>query len=191
MRSTRSEAGSSLVEFAMVLPMLILLAVGLAEFGFLGVDYLTVTNAAREGARTGAAAADYSDPGPPAVNADDLILESVEEAACNLVFGNLVSVTIYRAEPDGSIPNPVGSWVNVYKNTGTLNCDAPGHGLSPAVGCCSWDPATRDRVPPVFDVHGVEVVFSHTTITGLFPWLTTDWTETAVMQIEPDTRGQQ
>jgi hypothetical protein len=51
--------------------------------------------------------------------------------------------------------------------------------------------ANRDRVPPGLDVLGVEVTFSHTSVTGLFPFPTVDWTETAVMQIEPDTRGTQ
>ena len=41
------------------------------------------------------------------------------------------------------------------------------------------------------DVLGVEVIFSHTSVTGLFPFPTVDWTEAAVMQIEPDTRGTQ
>ena len=185
------ESGASLVEVSLLLPLLVLLAIGLSEVGFLVVDYLTATNAAREGARTGAAAADYTDPGPPPVDADDLILEAVEEAACNLRLGSLQTVTIFKAEPDGSIPDPPGSSVNVYENTGSLNCDAPGHGLSDGTGCCPWDPATRDRVPPVFDVLGVEVVFSHTSVTGFFPFPTVNWTETAVMQIEPDTSGQQ
>ncbi|MGH8948929.1 MAG: TadE/TadG family type IV pilus assembly protein, partial [Acidimicrobiia bacterium] len=46
----RREKGASLVEVGLVLPILILLAIGLSEIGFLIVDYLTVTNAAREGA---------------------------------------------------------------------------------------------------------------------------------------------
>jgi hypothetical protein len=46
-------------------------------------------------------------------------------------------------------------------------------------------------VPPTFDVLGVEVVFSHSSVTGLFPFPTVDWNEIAVMQIEPDTRGTQ
>ncbi|MEX2133033.1 MAG: TadE family protein, partial [Acidimicrobiia bacterium] len=55
----RSEKGASLVEASILLPMLILLAIGISENGYLDIDYLTVTNSAREGARTGAAAANY------------------------------------------------------------------------------------------------------------------------------------
>lgn len=186
-----SDSGAALAELAIIFPIIFALAIGTVEIGFLAIDYLTVTNAAREGARTGAAAADYDDPGPPAVNADDLILESVEEAACNLKFGQLESVTIFKAEADGSIPTLPSSDVNVYENTGSLNCDSAGHGLSAAPACCPWGPASRDRMPPVFDDIGVEVVFSHDGVTGLFPFPTVTWSETAVLQIEPDTRGQQ
>jgi hypothetical protein len=185
------EDGSALIEASFVIPILIVLAIGAAEVGLLGIDYMTVTNAAREGARTGAAAADYTDPGPPALDADDLILEAVEEAACNLRHGELVEVSIYRAEADGSMPVLPSGFVNTYVNSGSLQCDIDGHGLAAGTDCCPWDPATRDREPPSLDMVGVKVVFSHEGVTGLFPFPTVNWTETAVMQIEPDTRGQQ
>lgn len=183
----RSEDGASLVEVALLLPLLILLAVGLSEVSFLVIDYITVTNAARTGARTGSAAADT-------MGADNVILDVVEEAACNLRFGNLESVVIYKAEPDGSIPSPPGSSVNVYDNPGPLSglqCDIAGsHGLVCTNGC-PWAEASRDRIPPTLDTIGIEVTFSHNSITGLFPFPTVDWTEIAVMQIEPDTSGTQ
>jgi hypothetical protein len=178
------DQGASLVEVGIILPLLILLAIGLSEIGFLVVDYLTVTNAAREGARTGAAAADFNQGG---VDADDLILESVEEAACNLRFGDLEQVLIYKADALG---DPILGSVNQYSPSGSLDCDSPSNSL----GCdngCPWAASGRDRVPPGLDVLGVEVTFSHTSVTGLFPFPTVDWIETAVMQIEPDTRGTQ
>jgi Flp pilus assembly protein TadG len=45
------ESGAELIEFAIVFPMLLLLAAGIADFGFLFQRYEVVTNAAREGAR--------------------------------------------------------------------------------------------------------------------------------------------
>ena len=47
----RSERGAELVEFAFVLPTLLLLIVGVVDFGLLFQKYEVVTNAAREGAR--------------------------------------------------------------------------------------------------------------------------------------------
>ena len=45
------EDAAQLVEFALVLPMLLLVVLGIAEFGFILQRYEVVTNAAREGAR--------------------------------------------------------------------------------------------------------------------------------------------
>ena len=181
------ERGATLVEVGLILPVLILLAIGLSEVGFLVVDYLTVTNAAREGARTGAAAADYVDSGL-GVDADDLILEAVEQAACNLEFGTLTEVRIYLSDADGGELNPV-SGVNVFQpGVGGLDCSTSGNGLN-CVNGCPWAVTSRDRTPPVFDNIGVHVTFSHSGVTGLFPFPTVNWDEFAVMQIEPDTRG--
>lgn len=47
----RSEKGAQLVEFALVLPLLLLVVLGIAEFGFMFQRYEVLTNAAREGAR--------------------------------------------------------------------------------------------------------------------------------------------
>ena len=45
--------GQSLVEFALVLVPLLLLILGVVQFGLIFNSYVTMTNAAREGARTG------------------------------------------------------------------------------------------------------------------------------------------
>jgi Flp pilus assembly protein TadG len=50
-RRWRSEDGAQLVEFALVLPLLLFVLLGIAEFGFMFQRYEVVTNAAREGAR--------------------------------------------------------------------------------------------------------------------------------------------
>lgn len=47
----KSERGAELIEFALVLPLLLLVMLGIAEFGFIFMRYEVVTNAAREGAR--------------------------------------------------------------------------------------------------------------------------------------------
>lgn len=50
-RRWRSDEGAQLVEFALVLPLLLLVVLGIAEFGFIFQRYEVITNAAREGAR--------------------------------------------------------------------------------------------------------------------------------------------
>ena len=47
----RSERGANLVEFAIVVPLLLLILAGVVDFGYAFHDYIIITNAAREGAR--------------------------------------------------------------------------------------------------------------------------------------------
>ena len=51
LRRLRADEAAQLVEFALVLPMLMLVMLGIAEFGFIFQRYEVMTNAAREGAR--------------------------------------------------------------------------------------------------------------------------------------------
>jgi Flp pilus assembly protein TadG len=51
LRRLCGDEAAQLVEFALVLPMLLLIVLGIAEFGFIFQQYEVVTNAAREGAR--------------------------------------------------------------------------------------------------------------------------------------------
>jgi Flp pilus assembly protein TadG len=50
-RRLRADSGAELVEFALVLPLLLVLIVGVADFALLFQSYEVTTNAAREGAR--------------------------------------------------------------------------------------------------------------------------------------------
>lgn len=49
----RNEDGGSLVEFALITPLLFLILFGIIEFGVLLYDKAIITNASREGARAG------------------------------------------------------------------------------------------------------------------------------------------
>jgi Flp pilus assembly protein TadG len=53
-RRARSERGTEVLEFALVLPVLMLVFGGVVDMGFLFNNYAVVTNAAREGARIAA-----------------------------------------------------------------------------------------------------------------------------------------
>ena len=56
-RKSSSQKGASLVEFALVLPLLMLILWGIIEFGLLLYNKQVITNASREGARAGIVAA--------------------------------------------------------------------------------------------------------------------------------------
>lgn len=53
MNVLKNQSGQALVEFAIILPILILIIMGILQFGMMLNTYLTIENASREGARTG------------------------------------------------------------------------------------------------------------------------------------------
>lgn len=53
-RIIKNEKGASAVEFALILPILIMLVFGIFQFGIAYNNYITITHAAREGARLAA-----------------------------------------------------------------------------------------------------------------------------------------
>jgi Flp pilus assembly protein TadG len=58
-----------MVEFALVLPVVLLLLLGIVQFGIVFNDYIQVTSAAREGARKAAVSRTQSNPTSVAVQA--------------------------------------------------------------------------------------------------------------------------
>ena len=58
----RSEKAQTMVEFALVFPLILLITYGIIEFGRMVFMYAAITGSAREGARYGAATGDSSAP---------------------------------------------------------------------------------------------------------------------------------
>jgi Flp pilus assembly protein TadG len=58
----RSERGQTMTEFALVLPLLVLLLFGVIQFGIAFNNYITLTDAVRSGARKGTVARHMPDP---------------------------------------------------------------------------------------------------------------------------------
>jgi len=186
--TVNSQGGATLLETAIMIPLLLMLAIGLAEVGFLVIDHMAVANAAREGARVGAAAGPYEDANGPD-DADTLILRSVEQALCHIENGRATRVLIYLADADGGIAD--SGKVNTYDApaSGVLNCTTAGS-TSFLCGGCPWATGSRDNLPPDLDDIGVLVEFEHNPILGFFPFSgTLNLSDRAVMRIEPDTRG--
>jgi Flp pilus assembly protein TadG len=61
-RRNHNERGQSVVEFALVLPLLCMVVFGIVQFGIVYNDYITLTDAARVGARKAAVSRQTSDP---------------------------------------------------------------------------------------------------------------------------------
>ena len=87
-RTGKKEGGQSLVEFALVLPIFLLVLFAVIDFGMAFHAWITVTNSAREGARVGAVRA-------PATE----IEQRVRDTADSLDQADL-SVTVTNAEGD-------------------------------------------------------------------------------------------
>jgi Flp pilus assembly protein TadG len=62
MHKTRGEKGQTMVEFALVLPILLVLMLGIAQFGITFNNYVTLTDAVRAGARKAAVSRNTSNP---------------------------------------------------------------------------------------------------------------------------------
>ncbi|WP_027309525.1 TadE/TadG family type IV pilus assembly protein [Caloramator sp. ALD01] len=74
--------GQALLEFAILLPILLLIVMGISEFGIMLNSYLTIQNASREGARLGILGAD-----------DNEIVQAVYSSASH-IDTNKLNVTI-------------------------------------------------------------------------------------------------
>ena len=58
----KNERGQTMTEFAIILPILVVLLFGIAQFGIAFNNYITITDAARAGARKGAVSRNSSNP---------------------------------------------------------------------------------------------------------------------------------
>jgi Flp pilus assembly protein TadG len=58
----KNERGQTMTELAIVLPILVVLVLGIAQFGVVFNNYVTMTDAVRAGARKGAVSRNLSDP---------------------------------------------------------------------------------------------------------------------------------
>ena len=61
-RRRSDEQGAELIEFALILPLILILLMGIFDFGLAFQRYEVLTNAAREGARMGSLASNYTTP---------------------------------------------------------------------------------------------------------------------------------
>ncbi len=94
--SAGREGGQALVEFALVLPLLLVLVLGIIKFGILFNNYITLTNAVVNGART-LATNRGAGTGPP--TACTLASTAITNAAVNL---NTSQITIPTPSFSGS-----------------------------------------------------------------------------------------
>ena len=190
-RPGRATRGQSLVEFTLLLPLLLALAIGLLEFGMLFKDHLGINYASRAGARVGVAASIRPD-------ADCSILRAISSTLANMEPANLVRVHIYRANgPDNSCTVPCAE--NVYyrplpwpTQPECLANNSPGGGWLPLIAP-GYPPASRQNIEDRNrtlspDGLGIEVQYRHDFFFNYIPGANTTSVvvrDATVMQIEP------
>ena len=112
LRNGKGRKGQGLVEFALVLPLLLLVLFGIVEFGRIFHAWLTIENAARQAAR-------YATSG------------QYNEAYCPEVAGLL----------DGSDPHPGGyAYADMDFADGVYDCRVPANDVARALGVDTEDP---------------------------------------------------
>ena len=173
-----SDRGASLLEMALVLPLLVSLLIGMAEFGIGFRDWLSITTATREGVRVGAAAGND-------IDADCFILEASAGALVSVPLEDVQELWIFKADNNG---NPTGSKQryrpsNPSDPVSILECNG---GWVRTEN--NWPSTTRNVTTGNLDIMGIRVIFNHTWITNFGPFNgTATWTDDAIMRLEPQT----
>ena len=183
-RSRRERSrGQAMVEFALILPLFLILLMGMLEFGIVFDHRNAMAYAVREGARVGAS---LGNGGSQSSGVDPAILAAVQRGLTDpILIENITSIEIFKADLAGL---PVTGKIDKYDRAGTL------------IGTAGW-PATS-RVPPGLvsgatgDSIGVRVTYAFRpqtplgTILGLFvngdpPYTTIPMTDRYVVKLEP------
>ncbi|MEX1125852.1 MAG: TadE/TadG family type IV pilus assembly protein, partial [Acidimicrobiia bacterium] len=166
--------GATMVEAALIFPLMILLTVSILELGLAFKDFLTISFTARDASRVGSLAG--NDP-----EADCDIIQSVVAA-----FGasDLAGVDILIFKANEATGDPVVGQVNTWTlNSGDANDCGDWTVLE------TWPSTTRQvNVGPTtkLDILGVTIETTHQWITGLPPWRgSINVSRTALQRIEP------
>lgn len=189
------ERGAAAVEFALVVPILVILLLGIIEMSFLMRDYSSLSSSVRAGARTASAAADAgpgtceaSDPSPPPCTPASVpafaqaAADTIQQAGTAMPREDIEWLMVYEAGTNGF---PLGqTTLTCSSNCVIYVWDAglgkfrysSGSWASASVNACVNDPG-RHTV-------GVGMQADHTWLTGMFGDGMV-MQERTVMQFEP------
>ena len=168
------ERGQSLVEFALIVPVFMLLLLGLLEFGFIFQNHQGLEYATREGARTAAALANGqngqngSPTGTACTTIDDQVIAAVQRVLTGkgspVTVANVTQIRIYKY--DDTTQGPAAGFINVWTPAASGTHSVDGVALKFKQTSGSWDPCTRDNGSTP-DVVGVDLSYTYTMNTAL------------------------
>jgi Flp pilus assembly protein TadG len=161
-RPRPEERGVAMVEFAVILPVLAMLVVGVVEIGFAFKEKLLVDNAIQVAARTGSVL-DQSD------DVDLRILKALEQGFVSLPGngdGVVLQAQVYCVNTDGTTdPTKVNTYLFAY-NPSPAICNWNPCPATPAQHGV-WQPAARDAtLDGGLDSIGVTVFYGHDWLLG-------------------------
>lgn len=165
-----SGRGQSLVEFALVLPLMLLILFGMMEFGFVFSHHLTLEYATREGARLGAALGAGTDDAPCSGTSPEPVDWQIIAAVQRVI-----------TSPGSQVPPARINQIRIYKATatgaetaGVVNVWVPGSGptvdgeplqFTPSGGT-GWSACGRNSGASP-DSIGISLVYSYGYVTPL------------------------
>lgn len=175
----RRQRGQTLVEFALVLPIMFTVVFGIIEFCFLFESVDTVNFAAREGARVGAVL------GPTDVGADSKIIQAIQAATSggsSLLFSTIKYIEIFRSNQNGAVPAVLTSC------TPGANEDVF-DGQGNQCGTANWPPTSRNATFNSADYLGVRITFAYNWVTSFVSATggSLQMTSVSVQLIEPQS----
>ena len=194
----RSERGVVAVEFALVLPVLLTMLLGIVEVSFLMKDSVALTSAARQGARVASSAADAG-PGtcetgpeaPPCAPTNTPALaqaaaDAIQRAGSAMPKDSIDYILIYKANDRGfpgangstTMPTSCGGITSCVMFTWRDSADAFRYQSG------AWNSKTINACVNESDTLGVYMRATHDQLTGLFGD-TQQLEDRAVMKFEP------
>jgi Flp pilus assembly protein TadG len=128
----KNQKGGSLVEFAIVLPLLLIILFGIIELGLLLYNQAVLTNATREGARYGIVAR------TPRYTAAQIRDEAVIPYCTRLItFGAQVNPTVTVSAPSGNLFGDNLEVLTSWDYTFLVLPNLPGIGLNNPINLSS------------------------------------------------------
>jgi len=200
-RSGHRESGQSLVEFALLVPVLTIMLLGMLEFGTAFNHQLTLGYAVREGARIGADLVNgggtlgcNSGQSPNAANVDGVIIEAIDRvlgsSGSPVPEAQIIKIRIFQANTTGGDTLGLDNdWV--YSATPYTLPDGTVVNFKPG-GTQSWSACNRSNVlghtasfsPVQIDSIGVSISYTYKMVTPVIG-ANLAMTDVAVMQFNP------
>jgi Flp pilus assembly protein TadG len=150
-RGHRRSSGQSLVEFALVLPILLILLVGIGDLGRVFAAGIVIEGSARDGAEIGARSYLKENPTGPPTTAGTYyqgLHQRVAKAVCYDMKGlpDVAFVAATGVDAPGTCPSlPVAVCVHDGMDD---SCGVQPYGATPPSGCTSFNSAPTNATPP-------------------------------------------